>query len=168
MTVNQNFVVKMELIDEEGNATAVAPELCKAIVGWEVEDLEEKAESDFLVPDSSSEEEEEEGSDEEDGEDEEDEDDEETESVPLKLLALTSRVTKEALAEFKALTTDINELRISFIYGNENVGQIVKQFDCDTDAVLTLCSGNSRLENAEETPLEVELLFDVYGSDTLF
>lgn len=183
MNVRQNFVVEMALVDENGNETPVAPELCKAITGWEVETFEEekKKEDDhdgFLVPegnivdDSEDEDEEEAAEDDDESEDNDYEDDDDTDenTEPTRMLILRAAVNKAVLTEFKALTDgdDIQDLKVRIVYGNDEVGKIIKEFDCDTDAGLSIGNGDHLAENSVDLDLSVELLFDVYDSDTIY
>lgn len=172
MNVRQDFKVKMYLVEDNGAETPVAPALCEAIVGWDVETLEEDDDDDtqgFLVPDNAAADDD--GDDEEPEDDAEDGDDEGDESEgiqPEKLLALTAKVNAQMLEEFKELTSSIRDLKIRFVYGTAATGQLIKEFDADSDAVLTMTTGHVRDESASDRDLEVDLLFDVYGSDTLY
>lgn len=166
MNINQAFSVCMVLVDEQGNEMVVAPNLCKAIQSWEIEVNEPEDDPDddgFLVA------EDQDADDSDDSTDDAEPDDEDEPEVADRTLVLTSVLNKLALSEFKSLVNgEVQDLKVQFIYGNDEVGKITREFLCDTDGLLSVGTSGSCGEGADTTDLQVELVFDVYDSDTLY
>lgn len=160
LNINQQFVVEI-------SRPAVGPELlaknlASAITSWEREFNEEDEDENhgFLVPEDEdeAEDDEEEGAEEGEGEDEEEPEADST-------LYVTATLNKEVLREIKELqeSEDASLLRIAFVYGNEQVGTIRREFDVDGDMFMSFGSGVK-----DTTDLVVGLTFDVYDSSTNF
>lgn len=159
MNITQDFEVKMYVTEHGQPDVPVAFELCKAITGWSVEaldDEDDEEEDGFLVPESDGD------------EDVEDGDEADEEPAPEKLLVIRSTLHKKAIEDFRELIEVVQPLKIQFIYGSDEAGQVIKVFESDTNSVLSMLNSGSRGAGAADTPLEVELLFDVYSSDTLY
>lgn len=164
MNISQNFVVEITYVAGENRPEQIAPNLAKAVTSWEREfnDEEEDENEGFLVP--------EDGLDEgEDGDEEEgaegEEADEEEGLLSDSTLYLTATLSKDVLAEIKALQgMDSDELiKISIIYGNDQIGTIRRVFEVDPDLILNFGSGSK-----EATDLVVGLTFDIYNSEIVF
>jgi len=165
MNISQNFVV--EIIRPNGDEeVVVAPNLAAAITSWEREFNEEQESEEpedssedsqgFLVPEGDADE-----ADDEDG----DADDEELDADST--LCMTAYVNKEVLQDIKDLqnSEDPSLLKIRIIYGSEQIGRLVREFDVGADVFMSLGSG-SKIEASSN--LVVGLTFDVYDSALVF
>lgn len=160
MNINQQFTVEISRLTADGE-TVIAPNLGKAITSW-VRDFNEEEEEDenhgFLLP-----EDEDEDGDVTEGEDEEEVEEDEG---PNSTLTVTSTVNKAVLAELKALQDSAyseENLMVRVIYGNDEVGKLVREFEVSPDLFIGLSSGDK-----EETDLMVTIEFDVYTAALTF
>jgi hypothetical protein len=162
INISQNFTVEITSLANPDAPEIIAQNLAASITSWEREFNEDEPEEEaddngFLLPKDGDEEDEVDG----EGSDEDGEEEEAAESDST--LYVTTTLNAEVLKDIKTLqASEDATIKISFIYGNETVGTIRREFEVDPDAFLSLGSGNKSPED-----LVVGLTFDVYDSDTV-
>lgn len=170
LNIDQHFVV--EITRPYFGTDPIAPNLASAIQSWEREFNEEVEDEDekhgFLVPEDGADEEDED-EDEESAEDEEDEEGDEEEPTSDSTLYVTATLNKEVLREIRELQSinadNLGEMlvKIAFVYGNDQVGTVRREFDVDPDVFMNFGSGAK-----DASDLVVGLTFDVYDSALVF
>lgn len=163
--INQEFAVEIVRFNAAGESDVIAKNLAASITSWEREfNEEDEPEEDhgFLVPDEEDAADEEE--DEEDGDEDEAEEGEEGEESDGTLY-VTATLNKDVLSDIKTLQhlDDPRPIKISFVYGNDEVGTLRREFEVDSEMFISFSSGAK-----EETDLIIGLTFDVYSSELVF